>query len=253
VNGDAGRSTRCDPQSLAALDLRLQFVVRSVGTYKQMSTKRNTNNTARTVKSNGQPGSKRNRVVGILKSKGLARPHEFARHGITRSVLQRMSERGEIERVRRGLYALPGAMTSEHQSLIEANKRVPSGVICLLSALSFHRIGTQLPHQVWMAIDRKTRRPRVEYPPLRIVRFSGQALTYGIEEHLIDGVVVRVTSPARTIADCFKYRNKIGLDIALEALRESWRERRVTMDELFKAARVCRVERVIRPYAEALV
>lgn len=216
-----------------------------------MSAKRNT--TARRVKSNGEPRRKRKRVLGILKSKGLARPRELARHGITRSVLQRMSERGEIERVRRGLYALPGAMTSEHQSLVEASKRVPSGVICLLSALSFHQIGTQLPHEVWMAIDRKTRRPRVDYPPLRIVRFSGQALTYGIEQHVIDGVAVRVTNPAKTIADCFKYRNKIGLDVALEALREGWRERRINMDEPFKAARVCRVERVMRPYAEALV
>lgn len=218
-----------------------------------MPAKRNITNTARRTKSNGKPGRKQMRVVGLLKSKGLMRPRELASHGITRSVLQRMSERGEIERVRRGLYALPGAITSEHQSLIEASKRVPSCVTCLLSALSFHGIGTQLPHEVWIAIDRKTRRPRVEYPPLRIVRFSGQSLTYGIEEHVIDGVVVRVTNPAKTIADCFKYRNKIGLDVALEALREGWRGRRVTMDELFKAARVCRVERVIRPYAEALV
>ena len=218
-----------------------------------MPAKRNITNITLKAKSNGETGRQYQRVVGLLKSKGLVRPRELARHGITRSVLQRMSERGEIERVRRGLYALPGAITSEHQSLIEASKRVPSGVMCLLSALSFHGIGTQLPHEVWIAIDRKTRRPTIEYPPLRIVRFSGQALTYGIEEHVIDGVAVRVTNPAKTIADCFKYRNKIGLDVALEALREGWRGHRVTMDQLFKAARVCRVERVIRPYAEALV
>jgi predicted transcriptional regulator of viral defense system len=124
--------------------------------------------------------------------------------------------------------------------------------VCLLSALSFHQIGTQLPHQVWLAIAVKARRPRVDHPPLRIVRFSGVALLSGIEQHSIEGVDVRVYSLAKTVADCFKYRNKTGLDVALEALRESWRERRFTMDEIQKYASVCRVANVMRPYLESL-
>jgi len=130
---------------------------------------------------------------------------------------------------------------------------VPKGVICLLSALSFHQIGTQLPHEVWIALDRRVRRPVLAYPPLRVLRFGGEALTSGIETHRIEGETVRVYNVAKTIADIFKYRNKIGLDVALEALREGWRDRRFRMDEINRYARVCRVEVVMRPYLEALV
>lgn len=130
---------------------------------------------------------------------------------------------------------------------------VPYGTITLLSALQFHRIGTQLPSQVWIALDRRARRPALKYPPLRIVRYSGAALTEGIETHRVEGQAVRIYSAAKTIADCFKYRNKIGLEVALEALREGWRARRFTLNELDRYARVCRVQRVMRPYIEALV
>jgi predicted transcriptional regulator of viral defense system len=140
---------------------------------------------------------------------------------------------------------------SEHQSLAEACKRVPQGIICLLSALRFHQLTTQNPSEVWIAIDGKARRPRVDYPPLRFVRFSGAALHHGVSRHEINGSTIRVYEPAKTVADCFKYRHKIGLDIALEALREYRRQRR-PLEALWQAAEICRMAKVIRPYLEAL-
>jgi len=147
---------------------------------------------------------------------------------------------------------LPDQPVSEHASLAELAARYPQALVCLLSALQFHCLTTQSPPEVWVAFDRKARAPRVDYPPLRVVRFSGQALIEGVEEHVIDGVAVRVTSLAKTVADCFKYRNKIGLDVALEALREAWNAKRVKMDDLWHCARICRVANVMRPYLEAL-
>ena len=146
-------------------------------------------------------------------------------------------------------------MRKPANQVIGAEKRggAPKAVICLLSALSFHQIGTQLPHEVWIALDRRSRRPSLTYPRLHVVRFSGDALTEGAEAHRIEGETVRVYSVAKTIADTFKYRNKIGLEVALEALREAWRARRFTMDKMYRYARICRVERVMRPYLEALV
>jgi predicted transcriptional regulator of viral defense system len=145
------------------------------------------------------------------------------------------------------------ANLTENHSLAEATKRVPKGVVCLLSALRFHNLGTQLPSEVWMAIDRKAWAPKMIGIRLRIVRFSGSALTSGIERHKVGGVTMRVFSAAKTVADCFKFRNKIGLDVALEALRACWRERRATMDEISNYARICRVANVMRPYLESLV
>src|SRR5262249_46839841 len=127
------------------------------------------------------------------------------------------------------------------------------GVVCLLSALQFHGLTTQLPAEVWLALERGTRRPKEEQLPLRVVFFSGPAFSHGVEEHEVEGVPIKVYSPAKTVADCFKYRNKIGLDVALEALRECWRQKRCTMDDLWRSARVCRVANVIRPYLESLV
>jgi len=157
-----------------------------------------------------------------------------------------------VERVGRGLYRLARAETSEHITLAEAAKLVPNGVVCLLSALSFHGLTTQIPHEVWMAIDVKARRPKVAGVPLRIVRFSGKALTAGVEIHRIDGVPVKITCPAKTVADCFKYRNKIGLDVALEALRECRRQRKCSLEDLWHYAKICRVANVMKPYLEAI-
>jgi predicted transcriptional regulator of viral defense system len=157
-----------------------------------------------------------------------------------------------VRQVGRGLYVAEGSRVTEHHTLVEATKRVPHGVICLLSALRFHGLTTQAPHQVWMGIAHKARRPRADYPPLRIMHFSGEALSYGVREKKLEGVIVRVFDPAKTVADCFKFRNKIGLDVALEALRDCYRQKKATMDELFMAARVCRVARIIQPYLESL-
>ena len=191
-------------------------------------------------------------IIEIVKEAGTLRPRDLDVYGIPREYLRRLCHRGLLERTARGLYALPDAEVTEHHSLAEACKRVSHGVICLLSALRFHEFTTQAPFEVWMAIDVKARLPKVDRLPLRIVRFSGKALESGIEEHKVEGVLVKVYSPAKTVADCFKYRNKIGLDVALEALRECMREQKCTVDEIWRFAGICRVANVMRPYLEAL-
>ena len=169
-----------------------------------------------------------------------------------RTSLRRMVARGQLVRVGRGLYALPQADAGPHHGLAEAAKRYPGGVICLISALAFHGIGTQLPYETWiMRRDRKA--APTQGPPVRFVYSSEPAFSFGVQIHLIEGVEVRVTAPARTVADCFKYRNKIGLDVALEALREGWRAKRFTMDALWASARACRVQTLMQPYLEMLV
>jgi predicted transcriptional regulator of viral defense system len=178
---------------------------------------------------------------------------EIAVAGIHRQALTRLVQARQLERVARGLYRLPEHQFTEHHGLVLASARVPQGVICLLSALQFHGIGTQLPAEVWIAIDRRAHRPAMTYPPLRVVRFSGTALTQGLQTHRLEGQAVRVYTVAKTVADCFKYRNKIGLDVALEALHEAWRARRFSMDEMDRCARICRVQRVMQPYLEGMV
>ncbi|HEX6818467.1 MAG TPA: type IV toxin-antitoxin system AbiEi family antitoxin domain-containing protein [Ktedonobacterales bacterium] len=197
--------------------------------------------------------SKADQVLQLAREMGVLRSRDLARYGIAREYLARLTRAGQLERVGRGLYVLADADLTEHHSLAEAAKRVPTGIVCLLSALRFHDLTTQAPFEVWLALPPTARRPRPGSPPLRIVRFSGPALTEGVEEHAIEGVRVRVYNPAKTVADCFKYRNKLGLDVALEALRETWRERRATMDELWHYAEVCRVATVMRPYLESLI
>jgi predicted transcriptional regulator of viral defense system len=192
------------------------------------------------------------KIISLAREGGIIRPRDLDAYGIPREYLRRLCVKGVLERQVRGIYSLRGAELTEHHSLAQACKRVPKGVVCLLSALSFHRLTTQAPFEIWLAIDRKSRLPKVEGVPLRLARFSCDALTEGIEQHRIEGVDVRVYCPAKTVADCFKYRNKIGLDVALEALRECRRERRCTMDELWGYAKVCRVANVMRPYLEAL-
>lgn len=192
------------------------------------------------------------RLIDLVRSQGLIRPRDLEPLGIPRVSLTRAVRRGQLERVGRGLYGLPGRQVSAHGALAEVARRVPKGVVCLLSALRFHGLTTQAPFEVWLAIENKAIAPKLDYPPLRIVRFSGTALTDGVEEHIVDGVTVRITSVAKTVADCFKYRNKIGLDVALEALREAWREKRMTSDDLWRYAKVCRVANVMRPYLDSL-
>lgn len=191
------------------------------------------------------------RILEIVEQAGVLRPRDLDTYGIPRIYLSRLCERGLLDRVGRGLYVLPDADVSEHHTLAEAGKRVPHGVVCLLSALRFHGLTTQSPSEVWLAIANKAWRPQVDYPPLRFVRFSERTLEAGVEEHYIEGVLVRIYNPAKTVADCFKYRNKIGLDVALEALRDCRRQRRCTNDELWHYAKICRVANVMRPYMEA--
>lgn len=198
------------------------------------------------------PATDRERTLRLARRAQGVTPRELAEQGIHRQVLTRLVAEGLIERVTRGVYRLPEQPVTENHGLALAAAAVPQGVICLLSALRYHGIGTQLPSEVWLALDRGAWRPKPSYPPLRIVWFTGEALTAGVETHRLEGRPVKVYGLAKTVADCFKYRNKIGLDVALEALREGWQKRRFTMDELDRYAAICRVQRVMQPYLEAL-
>lgn len=197
-------------------------------------------------------GTDHAKVLKLARRRQGVTTRELVAAGIHTQTLTRLVHAGQVERIARGQYRLPQQSYSEHHGLVLVSATIPRATVCLLSALQFHGIGTQTPFEVWIAIDRRDRRPVLKYPPLRIVRFTGAALTEGIETHRIEGQMVRVYSLAKTVTDCFKYRNKIGIDVALEALRDSWRERRVTMDELDRYARICRVQRVMQPYLEAL-
>jgi len=196
--------------------------------------------------------SKTEKALRLVRRRGTLRPRDLAERNIPPDYLDRLHRRGLIERIGWGLYACPGGEAGPHHSLVEAARQVPQGVLCLLSSLRFHELTTQAPHEVWIALAPRAWKPRVAYPPLRVVRFSGAALTGGVERHRIEGADVAVYGVAKTVADCFKYRNKIGLDVALEALRDCRRQKRCTMDELWQAARVCRMTNVMRPYLEAL-
>lgn len=192
------------------------------------------------------------RTITLVKRLGVARTSDAMQHGIHPEYLRRLTKKGVLLRTGRGLYVLANAEVTTHHTLAEACKRVPHGIICLLSALRFHELGTQNPTDVWLAVPRNHRVSKADYPPLRIFRFSRLSYKLGIEPHQIDGVSCRVYNPAKTVADCFKYRNKIGLDVALEALREYRRRRKGTSDDLWRFAEVCRVSRVMRPYMEAI-
>ncbi|HCO24094.1 MAG TPA: transcriptional regulator [Gimesia maris] len=191
-------------------------------------------------------------ILELVRKNGAIRPRDLCEHGLSRQALRRLYERNVLDRPSRGLYVLREGNFTEHHSLAEVAKLVPRGVICLLSALRFHDLTTQQPFEVWIAIGIKAWKPDVTSPPLRIVRFSGQSLSFGIEEHEVEGIKVCVYTPAKTIADCFKYRNKIGLDVAIEALRDCIQQKKATLDELWTAAKVCRMSNVMRPYLEAV-
>jgi predicted transcriptional regulator of viral defense system len=199
------------------------------------------------------PQSKAKQILTLLNEAGVLRSRDVEAHGIHREYLRRLEHQGLLIRSGRGIYTLPETDFTEHHSLVEANQRVPHGVVCLLSALRFHEITTQAPFEIWLAIHGKAHLPREALLPLHIVYMSGNAFESGIETHQLEGIPVQIYSLPKTVADCFKYRNKIGLDVALEALRESWRGRRCTMDELWHHAKICRVSNIMRPYLESLV
>jgi len=196
--------------------------------------------------------TKTDKLVKLTRRQSVIRPRDLARAVIPRNYLSRLVQRGQLQKLGRGIYTSPTAPTSEHISLLEVSRKIPKGVICLLSALSFYEIGTQLPSEVWIAIDVKAWKPRVNSPDVRIMRFSGRALHFGVQESRVKGGKIRIFSPAKTVADCFKYRHKIGIDVALEALREAYKQRKASMNELFEAAKVCRVGNVMKPYLESL-
>ncbi len=192
-------------------------------------------------------------ILELVREKGIIRAEDVEAVGVSRNYLYRMHKEGLLEKSAVGLYTLPKAPVTENSSLSEVAKRLPHAVVCLISALSYHGITTQIPHEIWLTIPRGSWRPDVEYPPLNLTYVSGPAYSFGIQNHVINGVAVKIYSPAKTVADCFKFRNKIGLDVAIEALREAWRSRKVTMDELVEAAGIDRVSKIMRPYLEATV
>lgn len=190
-----------------------------------------------------------------LQDKGIGsffRPQDLVPVGIGFGELQKLVDAGTVERLARGLYRLVNAKPTEHDSLAAVCARVPSAIVCLLSALTYYEIGTQMPTRIWIAIPHKARAPRLQGFPIRLVRFSGPALHYGIKSIRLEGVPARITSPARTVVDTFRFRRIVGRDVALEALRESLRERKVTADDIWRAAEMCRAKSVIKPYLEAM-
>ena len=191
--------------------------------------------------------SPRERVIRLAKSQGILRPQDLKAIDVPREYLRRLRDEGVLEQPSRGLYVLASSRPTEYQSLVEVCKRVPQGVICLISALQFHAFTTQMGHEVWIALPTKAWAPTLDSPRLRVMRYSPTTLAYGVEERRFGGAVVRVFNPAKTVADCFKFRNKVGLDVALEALRDAIRERKATRDAIWKAAQVCRVANVMRP------
>ncbi len=200
----------------------------------------------------GNAGSGREQtVLDRVRRAGVLRPRDLDAEGIPREYLRRLHQRGLLLRLGRGLYAATDRDLGAHESLVAACKAVPNGVVCLLSALRFHDMTTQAPRAVWLAVGHKARAPVNSGIPLHVVRFSGPALSEGVTEHLVEGVPVRVYDPAKTVADCFKYRNKVGLDVALEALREFRQQRKGSADDLWHYASVCRVANLMRPYLEA--
>jgi predicted transcriptional regulator of viral defense system len=192
------------------------------------------------------------RVLKLVKKHGILRPRDLDAHGIPREYLRQLHDLGKLERTGRGLYVLSNSDVTENHSFAQAAKRVPIGVISLLSALRFHELTTQLPFEVWMTIEVKAWTPKVDNPRMRFTRASGRAFTGGVETHKIEGVSVKIYDPGKTVADCFKYRNKVGLDVAIEALRDCISQRKSTMDQLWKYAGICRVSNIMRPYMEAM-
>jgi predicted transcriptional regulator of viral defense system len=193
------------------------------------------------------------KILAMAHAHKMIRPRDLEDHGIAREQLRRLHQAGKLRRIARGVYMLPDQPISEHHSLALAIKQAPKAKVCLLSALRFHDLTTQAPHEIWLAMAHNAVLPRIVTPSIRLVKFSGRALEDGVEHHQIDGVDVPVYNAAKTVADCFKFRNKIGLDVAIEALRDARRSRKATMDEIYHFAKICRVATVMRPYMESVV
>ncbi len=196
---------------------------------------------------------RREEILGLVKKLKMVDAHDLETRGISRNYLYLMHKEGLLDKIAPGLYAPHHEAWDENANLITVAKQIPKAVISLVSALSFHQITTQIPHKLWIFLPRGAWHPTIHYPPLHLNYVSGEAFTFGVEEHQIHGITVKIYSPAKTVADCFKFRNKIGLDIALEGLREAWRSRKASMEELAEAAKVNRVLKVMQPYMEGMV
>jgi predicted transcriptional regulator of viral defense system len=192
------------------------------------------------------------RILAIARQQKIIRPRDVEAIGVPREYLLRLMRQGVIRRIGHGLYVLSAAKPTEHHSLAVVAKEAPKSVICLLSALRFHDLTTQQPSEVWIGIPVRSRSPRMSTTRHRLVRYSEKTFNAGVEVHRLEEVPVRIFTVAKTVADCFKYRSKVGLDVAIEALKDALKRRKVTVDEIERYARVCRVSRVIRPYLEAL-
>jgi predicted transcriptional regulator of viral defense system len=191
-------------------------------------------------------------VYSLLEQRKIVKTEELSSAGVHRETIHRMVEAGDIIKLARGLYSLPDYQPTENYSLFEAQKLVAKGVVCLLSALSYHGIGTQNPSEIWMAIPRKTRPPKIDSSPVKIVKFSGEGYRNGIEKHIIENNEIKIYNIPKTIADCFKYRNKLGMDVAIEALKDVMLNKQATVDEIIKYSEICRVRKIITPYMESL-
>ena len=193
------------------------------------------------------------RIIELARMRPLLRATDVLPLGGSSQILIKLHQAGRLRRVARGVYSLPDREPMRYQDLAQVCQRIPKAVICLLSALQFHEIGTQLPFEVWIALPEATQTPTLDSPALRIARLRGEAYSQGIETCLEHGSTLRVYSLAKTLTDCFKFRHKVGLDVALEALKEAWRQRRLDMDQVTRFARINRVEKVMQPYLEAVV
>ncbi len=197
--------------------------------------------------------SRKRQIIELIRRKGILRPRELNKSKIPREYLSRLAKEGSIVKSARGLYTMPDKEITAFQSMVEVCKLVPHGIICLLSALQFHELTTQAPAEIWLAIGAKKWKPKLKSPLIHHVYLSGKSLSQGIEKHIIEGIEVKVYSAAKTVADCFKFRNKIGQDVAIEALRDCLRQKKCSVDELWSYAKICRVQNVMRPYLEAIV
>jgi predicted transcriptional regulator of viral defense system len=193
-----------------------------------------------------------NRVLAIAREHKIVRPRDVEAIGVPREYLLRLMRQGVIRRTGRGVYEVSDAKPTEHHSLAVVATEIPKGVVCLLSALRFHELTTQQPSDVWIGIHVRSRSPRKSTTALRVVRFSEKTFKAGIQVHRIESIPVRIFNAAKTVADCFKYRNKIGLDVAIEALKDALKQKKATIDEIERYARICRVSRVMRPFLEAV-
>jgi len=196
--------------------------------------------------------SSKDRALRLIERKGIVRPRDLEGLGVSRTLLSRLVAQGLVLRQARGIYVVARHVPSEAHTLAQVAKRVTGAIFCLLTALRLHDLTTQSPAEVWIALPEKARRPHLDYPRLHVARFSGAALREGIEKRRVEGIEIRVYSAAKTVADCFKYRNKVGIDVAVEALRDFSRTHRGGANELARFARICRVSRVMQPYLDSI-